>query len=82
MNDEINEDEMPKEVDFSDGVRGKHGETFRERYRVRIIRDDGTIEERAYAPQGGAVVIDPDLRERFPDSESVNRALRSLVESE
>lgn len=26
------------------------------------------------------VVLDPDIAERFPNSEAVNRALRSLVE--
>jgi hypothetical protein len=29
---------------------------------------------------GNTVVIDPDLRELFPDSASVNRALRDYVE--
>ena len=33
-----------------------------------------------YAEGTNIVVLDPDLAERFKDSESVNRALRELVE--
>jgi hypothetical protein len=30
-------------------------------------------------PKEGAVVLAPDVREYFPDSESVNTVLRSLI---
>lgn len=33
-----------------------------------------------FAAGTNLVLIDPDLTDRFPDSESVNRALRSLAE--
>lgn len=33
---------------------------------------------RTYA-QDSAITLDPDVREYFPDSESVNRALRGLI---
>lgn len=82
MSDPSSEHEMPSEIDFSNAVRGKHTAAYRQPHRVRVIHQDGTIEERHYAPEADAVVIDPDLRGRFPDSESVNRALRSLVESD
>ncbi|MDY0170967.1 MAG: hypothetical protein RBS80_30790 [Thermoguttaceae bacterium] len=37
------------------------------------------MEEHHFTLQDGAVMLDPDLKARFPDSDSVNRALRSLV---
>ena len=46
---------------------------------VRVTKADGTVEERHFTIEDGAVMLDPDLRARFPDSESVNRALRTLV---
>jgi hypothetical protein len=33
-----------------------------------------------FAAGTNVVLLDPDLVDRFPDSESVNRALRSLTE--
>ena len=71
--------EMGKEYDFSDGVRGKHYRAYRAGHVVRVQKREGSVEERYFTLQDGAVMLDPDLRARFPDSESVNRALRSLV---
>lgn len=34
-----------------------------------------------FKPGGNIVVLDPDLLEYFPDSDSVNQALRLLAES-
>ena len=43
---------------------------------------DGTRGQyaRRYAEGTNVVVLDPDIAELFPDSESVNDALRSLVD--
>jgi hypothetical protein len=41
-------------------------------------RDDMKTEY-DFSLEDGAIMLDPDLRLRFPDSESVNRALRSLA---
>ena len=38
---------------------------------VKRFQDEGT----------NLVLIDPDLRKRFPDSDAVNRALREYVET-
>jgi hypothetical protein len=73
-------DEMRNEYDFSRGVRGKRYRAYRSGHTVRVTKIDGTVEERHFTLEDGAVMLDPDLRERFPDSESVNRALRTLVE--
>ena len=32
-----------------------------------------------FTPDKNAVVLEPDVHEYFPDSDSVNRALRSLI---
>ena len=52
--------DMPDEVDFTGGVRGRYADRF----------------------SGGRniVVLEPDVAARFPDSPSVNRALRALVQ--
>ena len=74
-----NTDEMREEYDFSQGVRGKHYHAYRAGHVVRVQKSDGSVEERHFTLQDGAVMLDPDLKVQFPDSESVNRALRSLV---
>lgn len=75
-------DEMREEYDFSGGVRGKHHRAYRAGHTVRIRTADGTVQEHHFTLEDGAVMLDPDLRSRFPDSESVNKALRSLVAHE
>lgn len=71
--------EMRDEYDFSGGVRGKHARAYRAGHRVRVARENGAVEERRFTLAEGAVLLDPDLRRLYPDSESVNRALRSLA---
>lgn len=72
-------DEMLPEYDFSGGVRGKHSRAFRRGYTVIIHKADGTTEERDYTLPEGAVLLDPDVRAYFPDGETVNTALRGLI---
>jgi hypothetical protein len=82
MNDDEVEggvNEMSPEYDFSGGVRGKHYKSWRAGHTVVVQKADGSVEQRHFTLQDGAVMLDPDLRERFPDSESVNNVLRSLV---
>ena len=74
------DDQMLPEYDFSGGVRGKHYQAYTSGYRVVVHRTDGTIEEREFALPEGVVVLDPDLRAYFPDSEAVNRTLRGLID--
>jgi hypothetical protein len=75
-------DEMREEYDFSQGVRGKHYKAYRAGHVVRVEKSDGSIEQRQFTLQDGAIMLDPDMKERFPDSESVNAALRSLAAQE
>ncbi len=46
---------------------------------VRIRKSDGSVAVQHFTLEDGAVMLEPDVREYFPDSESVNNALRSLI---
>lgn len=72
-------DEMLPEYDFRGGVRGKHHQTYRGGHSVTIHKTDGTSEVRHFTLEEGAVMLEPDVRKYFPDSESVNSALRGLI---
>ena len=71
--------EMRTEYDFAGGTRGKHYRAMQAGYRITIRQSDGTTVVREVEPRADAVVLAPDVREYFPDSESVNTALRSLI---
>ncbi len=75
QNDEGN---MPPEYDFAGGTSGKHFRAVQAGYTVTIHQSDGTTVTEV-APKEGAIVLAPDVREYFPDSESVNAALRGLI---
>jgi hypothetical protein len=72
-------DEMREEYDFSSGVRGKHFEAYRKGHIVTINKRDGSVEKHYFTQEDGAVMLDPDVKRHFPDSKSVNKALRSLI---
>ena len=76
---ESKQTEMREEYDFSTGVRGKHASAYRAGHVVRVKKSDGIVEEHHFTLEDGAVMIDPDLKAKFPTSESVNEALRSLA---
>lgn len=75
-------DDMRPEYDFasmSGGVRGKYYRAYRAGHTVKIHRADGTTVVQHFEPEEGIVVLAPDVREYFPDSEAVNKALRGLI---
>ena len=76
-NKEVNK--MREEYDFSGGVRGKHFEAYRKGHTVKIDKRDGSVEVNYFTQEDGAVMLDPDVKKHFPDSKSVNKALRSLI---
>jgi hypothetical protein len=79
---EYSDDDMLPEYDFSGkpGVRGKYYQALREGYTIKIHREDGsTLVQHITRPEG-TVTLDPDVREYFPDAESVNAALRVLIQ--
>jgi hypothetical protein len=75
-------DDMQPEYDFSGkkGVRGKYHQAYRQRHTVKIHEADGTVSVQYFTLEEGAVMLEPDVREYFPDSRAVNKALRSLIE--
>ena len=73
-----NTDILP-EYDFTGGVRGKHAKQYEAGHRVKVRRADGSVTVQHFTLEDGAVLLEPDVREYFSDSESVNHALRSLI---
>jgi hypothetical protein len=69
---------MLPEYNFSGmkGVRGKYYQSMRKGYTVRVHNEDGTITVQHFGP---TITLEPDVAEYFPDSESVNNALRTLI---
>lgn len=74
-------DDMLPEYDFKGkkGVRGKYAKDMKQGYTVRVTNEDGTVTVKHFMPRENAILLDPDVRVYFPDSESVNRALGSLI---
>ena len=70
---------MLPEYDFRGGVRGKHARSYRQGHAVKIHKADGTTSVQHFTLAEGAVMLEPDVQEYFPDSEAVNRALRGLI---
>ncbi len=77
----IDDDEMLPEYDFSGkkGVRGKYYKAYRSGHTVKVREEDGSVSVQYFRPEDGSVMLDPDVREYFPDSETVNATLRSLI---
>jgi hypothetical protein len=72
------DDGMLPEYDFTGkkGVRGKYYLGRQQGYTVRIHNEDGTTTVQHFGP---TIMLDPDVMAYFPDSESVNNALRTLI---
>lgn len=75
------EAEMLAEYDFRGrkGTRGKYYQAYQQGHTVRIHQENGTVVTQYFTLEEGAVLLAPDVREYFPDSESVNQALRGLI---
>ncbi len=71
--------EMLPEYDFRCGVRGKHYRAYRQGHTVTIHKSDGTTDVQYFQLEEGAVLLEPDVRAYFPDSEAVNKVLRGLI---
>jgi len=66
---------MRDEYDFSKGVRGKHAKNLQNGHKTIIYQSDGSIVTREVRP----IILAPDVQAYFPDTESVNQALRGLI---
>ena len=71
--------EMREEYDFSGAVRGKHYRAYRAGHTVRIHKATGETQIHYFTPEDGAVMLDPDVKTRFPTSKAVNKALRAVM---
>jgi len=75
-------EDMKSEYDFSNmkgAVRGKYYKAYRAGHKVVIHQVDGTTSIQYFRLEEGAVMLEPDVRKYFSSSESVNKALRSLI---
>jgi hypothetical protein len=76
----LDSDEMLPEYDFSVGTRGKHYQAYRQGHSVTIYQEDGTTIVRDYpAIEAATILLDPDVKPYFPDSQAVNHALCTLI---
>ena len=73
------DDDMLPEYDFSGGVRGKHHKAYRAGHTVSVGKDDGSVQVQHFTLADGAVLLESDVRKYFPDSDAVNRTLRTLI---
>jgi hypothetical protein len=76
---ESEDHDMLPEYEFKDGIRGKHYKAYRKGHTVKIHKIDGATTVQYFKLEDGAVMLEPDVREYFSDSEAVNKALRSLI---
>ena len=79
--DNSEEFDMLPEYDFTDkkGVRGKYHQAYRQGHTVRVHESNGQVTIHYFTLEDGAVMLEPDVREYFPTSESVNGILRTLI---
>jgi hypothetical protein len=70
---------MRAEYNFKGGVRGKHYRAMQNGYTITIHKENGKSVVKEVTPKEGVVVLDPDIRPYFLNSESVNKALRCLI---
>jgi hypothetical protein len=75
------DDMLPEyKLEGKKGMREKYAKSMQKGYSVRILNEDGTVTIRDFVPKENTVLLDPDVKAYFPDSESVNHALRSLID--
>ena len=60
-------------------VRGKYYQQYREGNSVTIHHEDGAETIEHFPARNDVIILDPDVKKYFPNSESVNSTLRSLI---
>jgi hypothetical protein len=70
---------MRAEYDFSNAARGKFHRPLDKGYTVHVKQKNGTEVVNHFTLTEGTILLEPDVREYFPDSQSVNKALRSII---
>jgi hypothetical protein len=79
INEKSTVNEMRSEYDFSGGVRGKHFKAYRRGHSVKVIKKNGSAEVTYFTQKEGSIMLDPDIQKHFPNSKSVNNALREYI---
>ncbi len=66
---------MLEEYDFTrkKGIRGKYAKAYKSGHSVKVYDEGKLIRDEYFA------AIDPDVRAYFPDSKSINKALKKLI---
>lgn len=75
-------EDMKSEYDFphmKGAVRGKYYKEYRAGHKVTVHNEDGSMTVNYFKLEEGSVMLEPDVRKYFSNSESVNKALRSLI---
>jgi hypothetical protein len=75
----VEDSEMRSEYDFTGAVRGRYKQFKGQGHTVIIHKKDGTITEQHFPPREGTITLAPDVMKYFPDSDSVNEALRAII---
>jgi len=63
---------------FAAGCVANNYQAYRRGHKVTIHKTDGTTVVQHFALEDGAVMLEPDVRAHFPDSEAVNKRLTLL----
>ena len=77
-----NNDDLRSEYEFrrmKGGVRGKYYKAYRGGHTVKAHKADGSTTVQYFALEDGAIMLEPDVKKYFPDSETVNQTLRGLI---
>lgn len=61
------------------GMRGKYYVGPNQAHTVHIYHEDGTVTKHHFSSLQKVVLLDADVAAHFPDSESVNHTLRTLI---
>lgn len=61
------------------GVRGKYYKDYCAGHTVKIHKTNGKTLVQHFKLEDGAVTLEPKIREYFPNSEAVNKALQYLI---
>jgi hypothetical protein len=78
---EIPDDDMLPEYNFKGkkGMRGKYYTGADQSHTVHVHHADGTISKHHFSSLQKVILLDADVAAHFPDSESVNHTLRTLI---
>jgi hypothetical protein len=82
MNDKIQceyelEEDLRAEYDLSqlkNPVKGKYYQQYQQGHSVTIHHEDGTTTTEHFPSENDVIILDPDVKKYFPNSESVNNA--------